>query len=182
VAVLLGVVVIVAGLFLFQTTLRFTYAPLNYVAAVVLAAAIPLSLGSVALAIRSPWGQWPLGCLTAVMAIPAVIVGVWSLWGVVMFSSDGADASFEARSELRAGHSLYRIYRTNGGAMTSFGIVLRKETTIVPGLMLVTRLRAYYPASEARLERLPDGRIRFTLLPYVSERRTTSGDTVEFQP
>jgi len=165
VAVFLGIWLIVAGLFFCPTSIRFTYAPLNDAAAVVLAATIPLSLGSVALAIRSTWGQWSLGCLTALVAIPVLIFGLFSLLAMFRFLSDGADASFEPRSELKAGHSVYRIYRTNGGAMTSFGIVLRKETTIAPGLMLVTRLRAYYPASDARLERLADGRIRFTLDP-----------------
>ena len=37
------------------------------------------------------------------------------------------------------------LYRTDGGATTDYGVVLRQERTVLPGLRLVRRIDDFYP-------------------------------------
>ena len=42
--------------------------------------------------------------------------------------------------------------------MTSFGLCVRHEKTLLPGLLLVRRVASFYPAFDARLEPAAEGR------------------------
>jgi hypothetical protein len=65
--------------------------------------------------------------------------------------ANGFDPSFEPIAVLPVSGSQVTAYRTNGGAMTRFGIVVRHERPILPGLLLVRNVFGAYPASEATL-------------------------------
>ena len=43
-------------------------------------------------------------------------------------------------------------YRTDGGATTDFGIVVRQQRRLMPGLLVVRDLYSEYDAHDARLE------------------------------
>lgn len=58
---------------------------------------------------------------------------------------DGHDLSFDRFSETDWRGSIVRLYRTNGGATTDFGVVIRQERTLMPGLLLVRRVDGFYP-------------------------------------
>jgi len=70
---------------------------------------------------------------------------------MVTTATDGKDFSFEQIAELRSHWTTYRAYRTDGGATTDFGIVLRRERTILPGLKYVRVIYSRYHASDASL-------------------------------
>ena len=58
---------------------------------------------------------------------------------------NGRDLSFDQFAETRWKGSDVRFYRTNGGATTDFGVVIRQERTLFPGVLLVRRVDDFYP-------------------------------------
>jgi len=52
---------------------------------------------------------------------------------------------FDQIEEIQWKGSEIRLYRTNGGATTDFGVVIRKEKNLFPGLLLVRRVDDFYP-------------------------------------
>ena len=64
---------------------------------------------------------------------------------VDLAAHDGEDSGFECINELPYEGSLIKVYRTNGGATTSFGIIVRKETRILPGILFVKQYLDLYP-------------------------------------
>jgi hypothetical protein len=121
---------------------------------------------------RSDWWRRALSVVAFFVSIPLLLLAS-------LFSLAVVGTSVQAIGSLKSEHAAYCIYRTDGGAMTSFGIVLKREHSIVPGLKLVTIVRNYYPASDATLERLPSGLFRLTVAPYGKGKR---GEIFEFNP
>jgi hypothetical protein len=78
----------------------------------------------------------------------------------------GSDPSFEPVAELSATRQDYRLYRTNGGATNAFGLVLRKEIAVLPGLRVVSRVYESYPAAEGSLDRTSGTTGRLTIEAY----------------
>jgi hypothetical protein len=88
-------------------------------------------------------GRWWSSAIALVAVIPlllysAVLLIGWAIAGAVY--KDGRDLSFDRFAEMDWKGSEVRLYRTNGGATTDFGVVIRQERTLLPGLLLVRRL------------------------------------------
>jgi hypothetical protein len=66
----------------------------------------------------------------------------------------GVDSSFEPIASLPLSRSQLRVYCTNGGATTDFGIVVRHEMRLLPGLLLVRNVFGEYHTTEAACCRL----------------------------
>lgn len=62
-----------------------------------------------------------------------------------------ADGSFERLRQVQAGRYVLAVYRTNGGATTSYGIVVRQELPLIVGLRLVRTIFMQDHASDAAL-------------------------------
>jgi hypothetical protein len=58
------------------------------------------------------------------------------------------------------------VYRTDGGATTSFGIVVRLQCTLIPGVLVVRELENRYPALEGRVEQLDSAKVRIIIPSY----------------
>lgn len=172
-----GTVLVIAALYLSPTVPRFNCLPLNYLFATFLAVMLPVTLFVLMFAIRVLWLRWILGTTAVLISLPIVLFVLLALFQMSTGVTSGTDTSFERIKELQGEHGTYRLYRTNGGAMTSFGLVLRRERQILPGLRIVTVLRSYYPAADASLEFISSDRARLTVAPY-GER--IPGDTFEF--
>jgi len=129
---------------------------------------IPFTLLAIALVTGPSWARvmccvvlLPVAALAALLGSCAALESAWIV-------ADGFDAGFEQREvvSLSAGH--LGIYRTNGGATTSFGIAVRQECRLAPGLMRVRNIWGSYPAYEVRTQVLAPDRVRFSSPPYVS--------------
>jgi hypothetical protein len=83
--------------------------------------------------------------------ISGFVIGTFSLFGFffLLFSFfemhsisewKGKDLSFECINEINHHNSKIKVYRTNGGATTSFGIVVREEKEILPGIFYANKL------------------------------------------
>ncbi len=79
-----------------------------------------------------------------------------------------ADRSFEKLHQIVTNSGVVAAYRTNGGATTSFGMVVRQECQVVPGLLVVHTLATEYPAADA-IVRL-DGTTVTVTFPAYGER------------
>jgi hypothetical protein len=169
-----AVVVAIVALIELPTVPRFEYTPANYAVAIALLLAVPCLLFwlSWELLAKPNWWRWTLGAVTYLVSIPLFLLASFISLFVV-------DTSYEPVGALQSEHAAYRVYRTNGGPATSFGIVLRRERPLVPGLKLVTIVRSFDPASDATFERLPSGLFRLTVAPY---GQGDDGQVFEFRP
>jgi hypothetical protein len=97
-----------------------------------------------------------------------VIAGIFPLLfysGLVFFVAmmqlgamkNGRDLSFEPLSERQWNGSHVRFYRTNGGATTDYGLVIRQERAILPGVLLVRRLDDFYPCYSVDAREIDEG-------------------------
>jgi hypothetical protein len=148
--------------------LRFAWQPAN-LATFMLAMLLPAVPVVVAIR-RARWGVASAlslaAFLGAILAVGAGVLCVDALW-------NGTDPSFEPVREVPAGPYALRVYRTNGGATTSFGAIVRQERTLVLGLRLVRNVYTAYPAEDARIAGAGpnrwgfDGRDPITLRPHI---------------
>jgi hypothetical protein len=167
--VILVDVLILGSRFGLDTYLTFAYAPLNYLTFMILVAVIPLAVIGVGSYFKWWWVRWPVVSLGILISIPAVFVILFTLMFLADVTSSGKDNSFEKIGELDGTASTFRVYRTNGGATTDFGLALRQERNVFPSVRLVSVLCSYYHASDAVIERLPNGQGRMTVAAYGSE-------------
>jgi hypothetical protein len=140
----------------FLPTLRFTSAAANAFTLagilllpwVVLLSA--LSLKRVALRILVPLAILPIALLSSLLGLFAVLQG----HDIVR---TGVDPSLEELWRELAGWGTVAAYRTDGGATTDNGIVLRREATVLPGIVVVHTLYYEYHAYDCTPVRLSGG-------------------------
>jgi len=123
--------------------------------------------------------RWPLGIAAFLLSIPFILYSLFACVALVMVIRHGTDPSFQSIAELGSRGAVYRVYRTDGGAATSFGIVLRREQLLVPGVKLVSVVQNFYPAGNATLKRLPSGFFRLSVDAY---GEGTKAEVFEFNP
>jgi hypothetical protein len=93
----------------------------------------------------------PVALVSAALCAGTVFMLV--LWVPDILWHD-VDRSFQRMREQRLGDEVLAVFRTNGGATTDYGIVVRRESGILPGLRFVTPLCASYPADDVMLTRV----------------------------
>jgi hypothetical protein len=110
-----------------------------------------------ALGLGLPWltvvaifliGRWWSKAVAIVAVPPLLLYTFVFLLGSVMTGfvyENGRDLSFDRFAETQWKGSDVRFYRTNGGATTDFGVVIRQERTLFPGMLLVRRVDDFYP-------------------------------------
>ena len=93
-------------------------------------------------------GRWWSSALAVIAVIPLLVYSAVFLHVSAMIGSaykNGRDLSFDRFSEIHWKGSEVRFYRTNGGATTAFGVVVRQERRLLPGVLLVRRVDGFYP-------------------------------------
>jgi hypothetical protein len=127
--------------------------------------------------VAGPWWARVLWCIVLVpLAASAGLLGSCAALHSTSIVADGLDASFEQLEVVPLPAGQLAIYRTNGGATTSFGISVRQECRILPGVLRVRNVWGAYPAYEVRTQVLSPDRVRFSS-PAYSDRRP--GEIVE---
>jgi hypothetical protein len=162
---------------IFFPGVRFTFAIGNYLA---FGAAQLIPVGILWTARRaSGWRRICSMGIGLVLCLPAAPFGLGAAACVMLVTPTAQDASFERLHVESNASGTVAVYRSNGGATTAWGIDVRQECPIVPGLVVVRPLAGDYPADEAAIElengtavirietdqeRLPDVRPRFVRL------------------
>jgi hypothetical protein len=92
------------------------------------------------------------------------------------------DPEFEPIWNQQRGASKLVLYRNNCGATCDFGLVLRQERRIAPGLRLVRFLESWYRAYAATVIPISPNRLRVEIAPYPDDRAKPIIDTVMINP
>ena len=150
-------------LFLTPYFFRFDNPTLNYSTFMLLELLVPISLIWLSKQISGFW-RGLLIVIALASLIPIALITLLT-FATSKIDENGKDLSFYKISELRGESNYYRLYRTNGGATTSFGLVLRREKPIFFGLKLVSPVKGFYPASKGSLEKLSSTTARLIVLP-----------------
>ena len=107
------------------------------------------------------------------LALSSFLIGAISLFPLIDIMTKGYDPSFEHLRSTQLDSSRISIYRTNGGATTSFGIIVRQEKYLFPGLLLVRNIYGVYPGDDAEIIKLDDDTIKIISPPYGDKRPVT---------
>lgn len=96
--------------------------------------------------------RWWADAIAIIALLPLLVYsGVALLYSIL--ERDGV----ERFSEVEWRGSRICLYRTNGGATTNVGVVIRQEKTILPGVRLVRRVGDYYPCADVDVAAAPGG-------------------------
>lgn len=155
---------------------RFEVPWLNYAAFILFVLALPLALLWLAFHIHKGPKRWIVISLVIIVLLPAALPVLFATIDLTDTFKTGVDLSFERINEVKSDNSYYRLYRTNGGATTSYGLVLRKEQSLLPGLKVVKVLKNFYPAYDGRFEPTTPDKMRLIILPYKPEDQEQSYD------
>jgi hypothetical protein len=93
-------------------------------------------------------GRWWSKTIALIAVFPLLLYSALILLGSAMNGfayKNGRDLSFDLFAETHWKGSEVRFYRTNGGATTDFGVVIRQERGLIPGVVLVRHLDHFYP-------------------------------------
>jgi hypothetical protein len=138
---------------------RFTCEPLNYWFTGVSALAIPASLLTLGLALRSLWPGVALILLAVLSAVPLAPFSFFAM----MAASDQADPSHShlwKLDEASRQHYKYRLYRTDCGATCSYGLELRKEVDVIHVVKLISPVWSTDGEKSATLRFTPAGHLQ----------------------
>jgi hypothetical protein len=110
----------------------------------------PFALLILALNVRRSLWRWFAIIATGLLMVVAVLPASCTAFDVVLsLPTEPSDPGFDPVLRQRNGSSDLVLYRTNCGATCSYGLVLRQERRIVPGLRIARRLADWYPAYTA---------------------------------
>lgn len=104
--------------------------------------------------------------VSLILIIPCYIVIFFAQLQYVDIKSSGIDKSFEVIDKLNVNSNNYVLYRTNGGATTSFGLALRLEKQFMTGLNVVKEIYSRNKSSEGTLKLAEENRIILQIQPY----------------
>lgn len=145
--------------------LRFEEAKYNYLFVSILSIALPLSIFLSSFTLKK-WARIMTIIISIVVAFPSMIVFFFASESFSDISVEGVDTSFDKISEVESNGSTYRLYRTNGGATTSFGLVLRKEAKLTSNIKTVKVIFSKYQAREGTLMLINKNSLELRIEPY----------------
>ena len=123
---------------------------------------LPLVIAFMALSAQPRW----LGVLVATLGfltVPVLAIGLFvSGLGLIDTAIQGKDRSFSPTSEVWQGPVRVRAYCTNGGMTTDYGLWVRQERRIFPGVLLVHDLHRLYHSEGGSLTTIAPGVVRVT--------------------
>ena len=123
---------------------RFASPVVNQLLGFALGFCLPWLLGVAIFRVGRRWSK----VVGALAIIPLLLYSAVFLLGSAMTAfafKNGRDLCVDQFAETRWKGSVVRLYRTNGGATTDFGVVIRQERSLLPGVELVRNLALFYP-------------------------------------
>ena len=150
----------------FPWELRFLNTKYNYLFVMILAISLPISVFFWSM-LRDSKSAKIIGVIISIcLAFPCYLTFTFASFDYVDIKNKGIDYSFEEINRLNVSNKSYVLYRTNGGATTSFGLVLRMEKEIALGIKVINVIYSKYEASESSLELTGDYQIKMEIQPY----------------
>ena len=97
---------------------------------------IPLILLCVALTVGRRW-KIVASLALLPLVLTSLVISLFTALSLQDISLDGVDPGFERIETIEWAGTRIQVYRTNAGAPTPFGIAVRHEMTVLPGILLV---------------------------------------------
>ena len=167
----------IAASWSWHPTLRFDDQWRNYAGFIALTISIPISTCFLAFCFTG-YDRFVAFAFAAGCALFLGFIAERAAHEMTEIRRTGVDSGFERIRELESDGTFYRLYRTNGGATTSYGLELRKERGFLPGIKLVSQLVRFYPAYDGTLEMVTPTRARLVVAPY---EKSGAGQVYEFK-
>ena len=145
--------------------LRFTDAKYNYLFTSLLSFFLPLSIILTSFQYNKSY-KYALLVGGILLCFPSFILSFITYNDFKTIYTEGFDSSFKKIHELNINDIHYRLYRTNGGATTSYGLILRKEKNILKGIKSVKVILSEYRASQGTLTLINNKTIEVKIDPY----------------
>lgn len=105
-----------------------------------------------------------LKIVNGVFLIIPILISILSLFFesfvLVDIVKTGTDPSFEKIKTLELSKSSVNVYRTDGGATTDFGIIVRQEMKVLPGILIVKQFYNEYHKYDIELARIGGDSLR----------------------
>ena len=165
--IITSLIVIISVLNIFDLPIEFRFEDpaYNYLFVMSLCVALPLSIFFTAFTLNKRANTILAVAASILLSGPSFVVYFFASSDYESIREHGIDESFEKINEVMVENSRYRLYRTNGGATTSFGLVLRRETELINGLNMVRIMFSKYDASEGVLRILDEHRMELKIEP-----------------
>ena len=158
--------------------LRFSDQAKNYLFVVILCYLLPISSGLWALS-RPSKDLKVIGIVVCLsLSILCFITQLFAYSSYEDVKESEVDYSFEKIQEEYINGRDYVLYRTNGGATTSYGLVLREEIPLLFDFKLVHTLHSKYKASVGEISTLESGKLQLIIQPYSDTEKV---DILEFE-
>jgi len=141
-----------------------------------LAVTFLLPLACLLILAACPPGRWRP--FAAVLYVLAAGVGLLLLAGLCLVPLVW---KVETLQTVPVGSSQIRIYRTNGGATTSFGIIVQQERSLLLGLKRVKELHSVSPAGMVNIKVVDSRHVRLSYPPYGDRRPNPVNVVVELR-
>jgi hypothetical protein len=121
---------------------------------------IPWMVVALAFLVRPVWAAAAIGTLGVAAGLASGILALFVALSTYLVWTNGRDEGFLPVSEVHTDAGVVRAYETNGGATTDYGLIVRQERAIFPGVLLVKNVYSEYHARGGRVERLGPDRVR----------------------
>ncbi|QZO14985.1 hypothetical protein [Pseudoalteromonas piscicida] len=146
--------------------LRFSAPQHNYLFVMILAIILPASVLLWSLFRHTKLLKVSGFLVALAAAVPSFIVFIFAAGDYSEIKRSGVDHSFAELNRLNVNDDSYVLYRTDRGATTSYGLVLRLEREIGFGIHAVKVVHSKYKAAEGQLELLSESQIKMQIQPY----------------
>ena len=168
-------VLIILTIIKFPTEIRFQNPYYNYLFVMSLFILLPISIF---IKIYSSQNKlmWVLISLPILFFSSIIILFITS--DLSDINTYSIDPSFELTKQVEYNNTLYKLYRTNGGATTDYGLILMKENNLPLGLKLTKILWEQYHENNATLELIQPNKLKLEIQPYSTHKKVNS---IEFK-
>ena len=128
-----------------------------------------------------------LSIVAGLLAFASLVPIFFNAFDLYAISQDGGiDPAFEKTKTLNLESSRVAVYRTNGGATTDFGLIVRSEKALLPGIYIKHDLINLYHVDDINLSvAMPNSvkidSINFTDPQYRTEYMSENPDVTEGQ-
>lgn len=119
------------------------------------------------LVLERRWKKIIGALISLIVALPCALFLFFESYTAFDIHDSGKDPGFELIQEVSKDKYNYRLYRTNGGATTSFGLDLRKERNVGMGIKTTHSIHGKYPASDGKMEIRDEKILILTIEPYL---------------
>jgi len=165
--------VIVLYIFALPEEVVFVDDQYNAILNILICLLIPVSLLSNAVITKKTLLKAAFYFLFLVVLFPCLFIGFFTCLDIGDIVKNGTDPSVEKIESLKVGDSDYVLYRLNGGATTSFSLLLTKERELSMGLKYVDRIFVKEKSYEGKIEKIDDHLLVLRIEPYYETDKET---------